>query len=171
MKIDYSTPNLAPEELVLDRTYALTINASKITSNFKGNVERYIEIVKLLMLHNTMINVYPELSRKGRLHYHGTITFTKLLGISNFYFQLYNLTDKVNVLIREIDDGNKWNAYCQKQRDVMEAACIHYAIKYVLNHNNLSLTKVQPVVTYKRKLLDSPSESLSSDEGGDPSGF
>lgn len=84
---------------------------------------------------NAMYDLNLELSRAGRLHYHGKI---KILNIINFYIQdLPHLADEGVIEIDTIKDSEVWEKYCHKQELLMKPFCqIHGLIYNYTELNN-----------------------------------
>jgi len=66
------------------------------------------------------IEVYMELSRNGRFHFHGRIKFESIICIMYFYsVDLRRLHASGTGEIDTETDPMKWNLYCRKQFDYM----------------------------------------------------
>lgn len=76
--------------------------------------------------------LYPELSKKGRWHYHGKL---KILDPFHFHLTIIpKLLDKVILEIDIINDIEEWERYIKKDREVMEKALKKMKIPYRISH-------------------------------------
>lgn len=109
---------LSPEVIKVDTLYALTINPnddhqywkSSSTedrlSDFNTYWQAYIQLLTAEIHCNT------EVSKIGRLHYHGTISFKTQKNINDFYINnFYKLANISNVMITLISDLDGWEDY------------------------------------------------------------
>jgi len=118
------TPNekyscLSPEEMVTNRKYTFTFNPSNDGQYF--NAENRIDLVKkqmetLLVRLSAEITVRMEVSKMGRLHWHGTIKFPYDKNIADFFIlQIHMLQSKGTYEIDNIAKPSDWQEYCNKQ--------------------------------------------------------
>lgn len=67
---------------------------------------------------NCTVQMVPELSRLGRLHFHGIVSIDKIM---QFYLSdIHKLMKEGTVYIDTIDDLGLWNEYMFKQRTLMQ---------------------------------------------------
>lgn len=82
-------------------------------------------------LRNCTIRTYMEISKAGRLHFHGYI---KIQDIVNFYFyDLKKLKHYGTFEIDFINDPLKWDLYIKKQKPYMELFCKVNDMTYEFN--------------------------------------
>jgi len=113
----YKCPKL--ETLKVGTTYTFTFNPSNEGQYF--NSEERVSLVKhqmelLVVRLSAEIKVQLEVSRMGRLHWHGTIKFPYEKNIADFFIlQINKLQDKGTYEIDTIKDQTEWSTYCSKQ--------------------------------------------------------
>lgn len=126
--------SLPIEQIDVLHMYAITINLSKVSGHPLTDFEEYFKMFHhLTKTLNLVLAVRPELSKTGRLHYHGTIQFLDNYSIVMFYYNKYfkqEVQKSVNVLIKPIGDYECWDKYCKKQRLHMKAFCTALNLKY-----------------------------------------
>lgn len=113
--------NILPLECIeLGSFYTFTINKA-------GNPTRYLlDVLKYCKILNQCVDtanyiLYPEYSKRGRLHYHGKISFNTWYDVVRFYENLFVLLDQCCIEIDYIDDPLKWEIYVTKCAPRMEA--------------------------------------------------
>lgn len=122
---------IKPEELIEDKEYSFSFNPDeqpifekfyKVKLNtLKDWSQQMFDI--LTTLRNCTLNVYLEISHKGRFHYHGWITPTS---IPEFIINdLAKLRHYGTYEIDHIGDNEKWKTYVKKQERFMK----DYALK------------------------------------------
>lgn len=89
--------------------------------NEHNRVEKNINAtVKLLSPIKAQYQLYQEVSRTGRLHWHGYLLFTEYEQITSFYVHdVHRLEMRSKIEVDTIKDLNKWEEYIQKQRRIM----------------------------------------------------
>lgn len=102
---------------------------------------RDIEIVLSHKLFGCKIELYPELSPTGRLHFHGIVRITDIFKF--MYHDLHRISElgcyEVDTI--EGDDGMaKWLLYCTKQLHIMKPLNDRINANYPL-HNNGEVKK------------------------------
>lgn len=157
-------PNLmhklpSPEEVLLDVPYTFTFNPSNA-------YQRWNHEDRLKLMQNWMILVFSvipakikgkiEISRMGRIHFHGTITFPSTTphtgcsayeNVSNFYVDhVGNLTDKGAVEIDTIADPKVWDEYCCKSQHICN-------LEVNTNPLNVNRIKQSAKISIKQKKL------------------
>lgn len=115
---------ISPEELELNTFYATTWNPSDKYQYF-GNpkrIELLTEITERMIIEfpNTDLHFNMEVSRAGRLHFHGTIRWKSYTAITDFFInRVPELIDKWNIDMTPITDPSKWVDYCTKSRNII----------------------------------------------------
>lgn len=112
------------EDVDIKVKYTLTISpnddyqyfnhkSSDREKNFRESFEEFFTMVDFQGIN---IYLHPELSPRGRLHFHGTILFKTEKAIKLFYM------DAIHVMLRRsqiemdtIKDAEVWDTYCKKQ--------------------------------------------------------
>lgn len=126
---------LSPEEVDNNKFYTFTFNPRvqpvRSKAGFKCSAfsEWQTDVLRTLRRSvNAQYNICIELSRGGRLHYHGTI---KILNIINFYIQdLPALLEEGMLEIDTIKDDEVWTTYCHKQESLMKPFCKIHGLIY-----------------------------------------
>lgn len=109
---------LAPEDIIVDIKYTFSINPDddhqywldddRINKS-RDIMQSYINSI------DADIVLQMEVSRLGRLHYHGTIEFDHHKQVLKFFcISLRNLLNKTTIEIDNIVDLSEWHEYCQK---------------------------------------------------------
>lgn len=124
------------ETIKLNVKYALTMNCQD-TATAITDYMSYYGVKLRIIVDDCQFELLPELSKKGRLHYHGTILFSRVVDIANFYYSLPSFTDRMTICIKEIDDPAVWNDYCTKQRHIMYPFMKNRRVPYKVNNNNI----------------------------------
>jgi len=81
--------------------------------------------------------MYPEISTKGRIHYHGILTVS---AFDKFYLTYARKIEQCEYINMDLDtlneEDNKWLEYCTKDRLLMEPliATRGKGLKYSINH-------------------------------------
>lgn len=112
---------IAPENWELDTYYSITLNPcddyqywseisderiKKSKNHMKYLIRRYC---------NIHMDLYLEISRTGRLHWHGTIKISHINHVREFYLVvIHELMTKHHVDVDTIEDMDKWIEYCTK---------------------------------------------------------
>lgn len=115
---------LSPEEVKTKTLYTLTIAPSDGLQFWDCNsIQRIADSITDIetcviypLCPNTDIHLTLEVSRTGRIHWHGTIEFTKTEDIRMFYLNhIHRLTDnRYMIEIDTINDADYWDVYCNK---------------------------------------------------------
>ena len=100
----------------------------------KNCIRTYYNIVQILK-HVADITLYPEISKAGRYHMHGTILLNDSF---EFYSHVIPLLKAVcNMDIDTIQDPEYWYQYCTKDRYIMESGLEAYGLPYEINNKTL----------------------------------
>lgn len=122
------TELIEPQNIKLGVPYAVTINFRSVPIPEKyhddHNCRDRWQVECLRQFFNYFYpyckyNLFMEISKKGRLHFHGTITFEHYSNVLGFYMKSLNKID-ANICIKSIDDSVKWSEYCTKSKHLME---------------------------------------------------
>jgi len=134
------------EDMKIGVEYALTVNvsdscewgppglASANSFNFDlVNVNRHIHQCYLFftetMAYSDRIHIrlHTEISRKGRVHFHGYIKFMDKEALFMFYGKVsHNLEFIMNIKVVPITDLEAWATYCTKQKDLLPLDIIYF---------------------------------------------
>lgn len=117
-------PILSPETIQLNTNYAITINPCDDYQFFKeetgdSRITKSNNHITYLIRNNPnyIFDLHLEVSRKGRIHYHGTLSFTHTNHIRNFYLEFIpKLLLSHHIEIDTISDPKKWEDYCKKSK-------------------------------------------------------
>lgn len=108
-----------------DIKYAITINTSNMYQHFNFQTPRrlkyalqvYYNIGRLLS-QVSEYEYFPEISKDGRIHVHGYITFFDTF---EYHVHLAHiLNDVCNIKIKDIDDEERWAEYIKKDQGIVE---------------------------------------------------
>lgn len=115
---------MSPEEIKLNDYYTLTLNPNDRHQYFEDpkRIDKLTTFVECLILEcpNMDINIHMEISRKGRLHFHGIIKFCKIEHV--LYFYLNKINEWLSYFQIEMDtiaDLDVWNKYCIKSNHLI----------------------------------------------------
>lgn len=129
-----------PECVSIDTKYTFTLNPSDDFQFFKEDPEtritKSINHIKYIIRNNPNyhMDLFLEVSCKGRLHWHGTLLFKHNNHIKNFYLQFIpQILNNHSIEIDTIADPDKWLEYCTKS-------------KHLFNHN----IKTSDIVKFKK---------------------
>lgn len=118
---------MSPELVLVDTEYTLTINPNDDFQFFNDigseRIKKSENHIKYLMRKypNFIMNLQLEVSRTGRLHWHGTILFKKQKHITDFYLEaIHDLLLKHHIEMDTIADPQKWKEYCLKGKHMMD---------------------------------------------------
>lgn len=109
----------SPEDIDIELPYTFTFNPCDGRQYYydADRVETFMEYWRTLfdsMFDDIEIDVHLEVSKLGRLHFHGIIKFKNLL---NFYLKdIIKLKNEGTLEIDTIEDGEVWEEYCTKQK-------------------------------------------------------
>lgn len=103
-----------PEDLRGDVSYAFSINPE---SQFFGDVKRVTRVINVMRrtLNSDTISyrIYPEVSRTGRIHFHG---YLRIWDTGRFYVYLVpELLKIATITLEEIFNDEIWEDYIIKQ--------------------------------------------------------
>lgn len=118
---------IAPEKVEPTEDYTFSINPDKQFDNAKGRLKLVQnEVCKILSLlgdsKTYSFELYPELSRGGRLHWHGTIRITNVLA---FFTNIIRIRDFCTYELDTIEDPDKWDEYSKKGKGYMKDAGLY----------------------------------------------
>lgn len=134
--IDTKFKVIKPEDCVIDTLYSFSYNPEEQPdiqrfynirlNEFESWSQRVYEV--FASLRYSHIRTYMEISRSGRLHFHGYI---KIKDIVQFYFyDLRKLKHYGTFEIDFINDPLKWDLYIKKQKEMMEPFCKKNSMLY-----------------------------------------
>lgn len=121
------------ENLRKDHRYSFTFNPAKQPCDYKHD---HIKSFRKYLNHNLdlldycTIDVYCEMSKTGRFHYHGYITIHHIV---SFILHDLPLLDKWCVYSIDTFYDWVWIAYCYKQKHLMKYYCDRSDIPYNIN--------------------------------------
>nr|UOF76868.1 rep protein [Cressdnaviricota sp.] len=112
---------LEPKEVQVGVEYALTINPDNDHQYFKESTDERIK--KATTYINALLSRYPnmrcrlkmDISRNGRIHWHGIVVFKHTNHIKDFFFEtIHNLQLSNQIELDTIQDMQKWIEYMGK---------------------------------------------------------
>lgn len=132
----YDMKIIKPECVELNIPYAITVNPCDDHQYFKLDTSSRIESCKIFMIHcidnmaATPIILYPEVSSKGRIHWHGLIKFKTYPDVLKFFItHVPGLLSKASIEIDTISDPHVWDEYCTKQKSLFDWSIQNYSLK------------------------------------------
>lgn len=124
-----------PEDVNIAQQYTFSLSLDNDTlcdkhkpKSFPQQYEIYISKLTALIQKNIVIVCYPEISKVGRLHVHGNITFQTPLAIAEFYLQLLNYPFALE--IDTMEDKDIWQQYISKSSHILRPLCQKYKLPY-----------------------------------------
>lgn len=130
---------IAPEEVNPSATYTFTISPREQYTNgstntiLKQHLQNILSIINKLGTHKDYyFKLYPELSKTGRLHYHGIIRISNPF---NFFLNLQKVIDDCTMEIDTIEDPDVWTQYTQKQAHLWKDVSYPYPLQW--KHTNV----------------------------------
>lgn len=125
--------------------YAFTLNPDDTYQQFDQplRLSRFYDMMKAMLLSYSdsfIVNATVEVSKNGRLHLHGFITFKNLL---RFYIDDVHRLQKVSTYcIKVLDDEAEWEEYCSKAGNLIPEAYryISTPTNVVKISNNIKIT-------------------------------
>lgn len=132
--IDMSTRLSVPDmELInTNDTYTFTVNYGDLSGDFCADYDKTLRALHKHLGHIDGLDfyLYPEYSKNGRLHFHGTIGFDTGLSIALFYEALFRFKDHFACEVDTIKDTEKWQDYIGKNSTFMKLICEKWSRKY-----------------------------------------
>lgn len=118
------TEIISPEEIILKEVYSITINPSDKRQYFDciDRVELLVEYMEkeICKVPNVDLKLHMEISRTGRLHFHGTISFNSYETITRFYkCHIHQWLEWGHINIDTIKDKEVWKTYCEKSKNII----------------------------------------------------
>lgn len=150
-KKKYQVNILSPEDIHVDTNYALTLCPDDTLQFWNVNtVQRLnMSLAYARSLLNTLgkmihIGLYLEVSRTGRIHYHGVINFLSQDAIKEFYLiRLHKILEHFRVEIDTISDYDEWDAYCTKASHLWEISIdTNSAVEFIKKQNDCSINEL-----------------------------
>jgi len=149
------------EDILEDTPYAFSYNPEPMKLKENGEYlfkREYNRMNKLLyLLKGSLVEVYPETSPSGKIHFHGTIT---ILNFPTFcLIDLYTLQACGTYEIDLMTDKEKWTTYCIKQSKYWKPYCKKRKLKYCISNAFIaSLSRPREVASVTGKEEDSVTE-------------
>lgn len=118
---------LSPDKVELNIKYTFTVNPND-DFQYWGDQDRIKKATKhMQFICNRYINydieLYMDISRTGRLHWHGTISFKTNTQILDFYVEIiHELLTKHQIDMDTIKDPLIWTTYCLKMFNLLRVS-------------------------------------------------
>lgn len=120
-----------PEYVILNQSYEITINLKDYGEPpFSSQLVHYHAVFDKYISPSSQLEARPELSKKGRLHFHGII---KWKTFKQLFLFLQALPTLLSIAQIEIDTGGddwQWYVYCRKMRHIIKPMCSVYSSDY-----------------------------------------
>lgn len=113
-KQDFKIDVLDMEKIELNTFYTLTLNKAVLRPTIMENIRDYQKIIARYIQNYASFILLPELSKVGKLHYHGMISFESYENIFFFYQNSLNMGCAIE--IDTIKDMDIWYTYITKQK-------------------------------------------------------
>lgn len=159
----YSLPSM--EDAILNYAYAFSYNPQFQPSDYQGDFEKwYNSIIKILCkMKGCEISFSVELSKLGRLHFHGTLIMTTLWKF--YYYDVKLLMNEGTFEIDTIKSIDEWQAYVDKNKIEMSTMMEAYGLPRTLQTKRTVKpnpeTKQQCKLFFKEDYPNSDSETDS----------
>lgn len=118
---------ISPEMIKCNTLYSITINPDDDNQAWNFTGDERIDVVatnlelRIIQFPNAVIDCHMEISRNGRLHFHGTILFGANKDILDFYLnRIRTFQMHYNLEIDTIDDVRVWDEYCKKSKHLID---------------------------------------------------
>lgn len=118
---------VSPEKVQLNVLYTFNLSPSDDHQFYNkpddGRVKSMIRwfTTYVVSLFTARVDVYMEISRSGRLHFHGTIEFRNLNEIREFYLHaIHDIVKHSHLEIDTIVDPFIWHNYCIKSQHIIK---------------------------------------------------
>lgn len=126
---------ISPEMIKEGTQYALTISPSDKRQYFDcvDRIDKLTSHIEGLLLEvpNVDFDMWMEVSRTGRLHFHGVICFKTKESIKHFYvIKINEWLSLHNLEMTTITDPKGWDEYCQKSSHLIS---VHITTKQVFD--------------------------------------
>lgn len=111
------TPGKPIKELVFTFTLNPDDHFQFFTEDQTTRIEKACNHMKYIIrqMPNTLIDVWMDVSRTGRIHWHGTICFSSEKELKLWFMErVYTLHKQHQIEMDTIADMDKWMTYCKK---------------------------------------------------------
>lgn len=108
---------------------------SNSLNRFSDFYKSTFQLFKKYVLDYADINLVPEISSKGRIHYHGTIKFKDT--VSYHLVGAYHLQQATNIEIDTIDNLDNWHKYMYKDKTLIMPFIKNLHLPYQINNKNI----------------------------------
>lgn len=112
---------LAPDKVLINTLYTFTMNPNDDYQYWKEDesqrISKSLRHIKFILRKYIYINLdlIIDVSRTGRIHWHGTVNFKHENCIKRFFMEaIHELLTKFHIEMDTIADIDKWTAYCKK---------------------------------------------------------
>lgn len=131
-KLDFTNKKMLSAE-----TYSFTVNPNDANQNWTNRLNRFTTVIKKTIRNLDFIlsaeyELYPEISKTGRIHYHGYITI-----LDPMEFLLYDIRQLDKWSKYEIDtltDNDVWPRYIKKDKETVQRYCKSKQLPYKLTN-------------------------------------
>jgi len=161
---EWHTFNLNPDD---SRQYWDNNSVLNRIDSMESYVEKYLipELKKY-----AMVEMYMEVSPKGRLHFHGVIMFTTNTYLRLFYLDyIHNILTKFTMTMGKITDKQIWYDYITKQQNILKGKILPYKTNDLNKITNIELSehlhKYNPVYFAKYPLVLATLEEVAPPQG------
>lgn len=107
---------IAPEDIEINTLYSITFNPDKQYGGSLGYIYHDKDMFSLIKHKDIKFDLSREVSKKGRIHYHGIIYFTNKSNLLDIWINMIpKWLKQCTVYMDTIDDITVWKQYCNKQ--------------------------------------------------------
>ncbi len=144
----FKNANMDFELCPLNKDLSFTINSAEAFDRLEPWLNHYMLMMKSYILpYIDIIEMYPELSSSGRLHYHGIVRFNNIDQIFGWYFAHHKVVG-LNMSLDLITDKKIWQTYIHKQEKYMSYVLKKVSHPYKVTSSYLTKFNIEyPVST------------------------
>lgn len=125
---------ISPEKIVIHQWYSYTLNPPPLDDKWYNEIQTHAPLIRD-SLNGLSYGLFPEISKTGRIHYHGAIWFPTKASIFLFYRKLPDW----QLSLDTIEDLDKWKNYCMKLRKPMKKIMASMAYPYPITEENIDM--------------------------------
>lgn len=119
-KPKYSSANPKMEDCPINKDLSITINSAEAFPYLQSWLNHYMYMLKAYVSpYIDIVDLYPELSPSGRLHYHGRVRFNNYEQVVSWYFTHHKING-LNISLDTISDSKIWTKYILKQKKLLK---------------------------------------------------
>ena len=156
----------AMEHMKINEQYAFSYNPESQPGSYSSDriPKWWTEQIKLFgCLKASTVEIAVEISKLGRLHFHGTIQISSLWKF--YYYDVPKLMGNGSFEIDTISKHDEWMAYVNKNKEEMSEMMESFALPRTLATKRVKIQNTKPDV--KRFFTEEPLTPINSDTDTD----